>query len=149
MAGMAWKGLKVDKRIGRIKNNLAPLAKLLATSPAEYEYQVKNLYGRLRDTYERVVEEIIFRDIVRRGADVIQTQLLRYVTLSDALAIRFHDGMTRANTHSHDNPAADTVPVPTPDEFKAAIAALEKLIADLKAESDTAEAARPQMKPKK
>jgi|1186.fasta_scaffold1220035_1 hypothetical protein len=29
---------------------------------ANYEYQIKNLYGRLRDTYERVVEEIVLRD---------------------------------------------------------------------------------------
>lgn len=148
-AGMVWKGLKVDKRIGKIKNDFAPLPKLLASSPADYEYKVKHLYGRMRDTYERVVEEVIFRDIVRRGTDVIQTQLLRYVSLSDALAIRFHEGMTRANTHSHDNPAADTVPVPKPEDFNADIAALEKLILDLKAESLAAETARPQMKPKK
>jgi ABC-type lipoprotein export system ATPase subunit len=148
-AGMPWKGQDVSKRIGRIKNDAAPLAKLHATSPAEYEYQVKNLYGRLRDTHERVVEQVIFRDIVRRGTDVIQTQLLRYVRLSDALAIRFHEGMTRANTHSHDNPAADTVAVPQPHEFAAHIAELEFLISDLKAESEAAEAARPQMKPKK
>ena len=57
--------------------------------------------------------------------------------------------MTRANTHSHDNPAADTVAVPTPDEFAAHIVDLETLIADLKAESEAAEAARPQMKPKR
>ena len=148
-AGMPWKGLNVAKRIGRIKNDSAQLSKLHTTSPADYEVAVKNLYGRLRDTYERVVEEIIFRDIVRRGTDVIQTQLLRYVRLSDALAIRFHEGMTRANTHSHDNPAADTVPVPTPDEFASDIADLELLIASLKADSDAAEIARPQMKPKK
>ncbi|UVC12207.1 AAA family ATPase (plasmid) [Rhizobium sp. TH2] len=148
-AGMVWKGLNVAKRIGRIKSDAAPLGKLHSTSPADYEYKVKNLYGRLRDTYERVVEEIIFRDIVRRGTDVIQTQLLRYVRLSDALAIRFHEGMTRANTYSHDNPAADTVPVPAPEEFGAHIAEIETLIADLKTESDAAEAARPQMKPNK
>jgi hypothetical protein len=148
-AGMVWKGLNVAKRIGRIKNDCGPLIKLHATSPADYEYQIKNLYGRLRDTYERVVEEVIFRDIVRRGTDVIQTLNLRYVRLTDALAIRFHEGMTRANTHSHDNPAADTVPVPAPDEFSAHVAELETLIADLKAESEAAEAARPQMKPKK
>ncbi|MBL8652354.1 MAG: AAA family ATPase [Sphingopyxis sp.] len=148
-AGMVWKGLNVAKRIGKIKNDFAPLPKLLATSPADYEYKVKHLYGRLRDTYERVVEEVIFRDIVRRGTDVIQTQLLRFVTLSDALAIRFHEGMTKANTHSHDNPAADTVPVPKPDEFNVDIAALENLIADMKAEGLAAESARPQMKPKK
>lgn len=148
-AGMPWKGLNVAKRIGRIKNDAAQLSKLHATSPADYEIAIKNLYGRLRDTYERVVEEIIFKDIVRRGTDVIQTQLLRYVCLSDAHAIRFHEGMTRANTHSHDNPAADTVPVPSPAEFASDVAELELLVTNLKADSDAAEAARPQMKPKK
>jgi energy-coupling factor transporter ATP-binding protein EcfA2 len=148
-AGMVWKGLTVAKRIGQLKNDSAALPKLHGSSPSEYEVKVKNLYGRLRDTYERMVEEIIFRDIVRRGVDVIQTQLLRYVTLPDGLAVRFHEGMTRANTHSHDNPASDTVSVPTPDEFKADIAELEKLVEDFKAESAKAEAARPQMKPKK
>ena len=148
-AGMVWKGLNVAKRIGKIKNDFAPLPKLLATSPADYEYKVKHLYGRLRDTYERAVEEVIFRDIVRRGTDVIQTQLLRYVTLSDALAIRFHEAMTKANTHSHDNPAADTVPVPKPEEFLTDLSSLEKLVDDLKADSQAAEAARPQMKPRK
>lgn len=147
--GMVWKGLNVFKRIGYIKSRFALLRKLCGTSPADYEYEIKGLYGRLRDTYERMVEEVIFRDIVRRGTDVIQTQLLRYVTLPDPLAIRFHEGMTRANTHSHDNPASDTVPVPTPEEFAAHVADLESLIADFNTAKDVAEAARPQMKPKK
>lgn len=148
-AGMVWKGLTVAKRIGRIKNDFAPLAKLHSISPADYEYQIKNLYGRLRDIYERAVEEVILCEVVQRGSDVIQTQKLRSVTLSHALAIRFHEGMTRANTHSHDNPASDTVPVPTPAEFLADISSLEQLVADLKADSAVAEAARPQMKLKK
>jgi hypothetical protein len=70
------------------------------------------------------------------------------VHLSDVLAIRFHEGMTKANTHSHDNPAADTVPVPDPADFEKDIASIEKLVADLKAESAAAEAKRPSMKPK-
>lgn len=147
-AGMVWKGLKVAKRIGRIKHDSAQLAKLYETSPSAYEVQVKGHYGRLRDTYERAVEEIIFREIVQRGSDVVQTQMLRYVTLPDDLAIRFYEGMTRANTYSHDNPAADTVSVPTPDEFKADIANLEQLIKDLKDAGDAAEMSRPQMKKK-
>ncbi|WP_133365514.1 AAA family ATPase [Qipengyuania sediminis] len=144
--GIGWKGAPVKKRIGRIKDAFAPLPKIHSASPAEYEMQIKHLYGRLRDTYERVVEEIIFCDIVRRGVDVVQTQKLRMVHLSHPLAIRFHEGMTKANTHSHDNPAADTVPVPPPEEFLEDVAFLEALIADLKAESQAAEAARPQMK---
>lgn len=147
-AGLTWKGMDVSKRLGRIKNDAAGLRKLLAASPSDYEYYVKNLYGRLRDTYERAVEEVIFRNIVRRGSDVVQTQSLRYVRLTDELAIRFHAGMTLANTHSHDNPAADTVAVRTPDQFDGDIAEFEILIRDLKAEADAAAAARPQMKPK-
>ena len=27
------------------------------SSPADYEFKVKHLYGRLRDSYERLVEE--------------------------------------------------------------------------------------------
>ncbi|GAB5460209.1 MAG: AAA family ATPase [Hoeflea alexandrii] len=145
-AGMVWKGLKVAKRIGRIKNDSAQLGKIYESSPSDYEVQVKGLYGRLRDTYERTVEEIIFREIVQRGSDVVQTQMLRYVTLSNDLALRFHEGMTRANTYSHDNPASDTTSVPTPDEFKADIAAFEQLIKDLKDAGDAAEMARPQMR---
>lgn len=144
--GVSWKGAKVNKRIGRIKDAFAPLPKLHQSSPAAYEMAVKNLYGRLRDTYERIVEEIIFCEIVQRGVDVVQTQKLRMVHLSHALAIRFHEGMTKANTHSHDNPASETVAVPEPSEFLADIAFVEDLIKDLKAESQAAEAARPQMK---
>jgi hypothetical protein len=147
-AGMVWKGLNVAKRIAQLRNDSAGLPKLRATSPADYEVRIKNLYGRLRDTYERVVEEVIFRDIVRRGVDVIQTQSLRYVRLTDALAIQFHEGMTRANTHSHDNPASDTIKVPDPDDFKDELAAIEKLVKDLQIESQAAEVDRPQMKPK-
>ena len=90
-----------------------------------------------------------FCDVVRRGVDRIETQKLRMVHLSDALAIRFHDGMTKANTHSHDNPASDTVPVPDPTEFEADLAFIVQLISDLRAESASTEGNRPSMKPKK
>jgi len=145
-SGVSWKGVKVTKRIGRIKDAFAPLLKLHQSSPADYEMAVKNLYGRLRDTYERIVEEIIFCDIVQRGVDAVQTQKLRMVHLSHTLAIRFHEGMTKANTHSHDNPASETVAVPEPSEFLEDIAFVEDLINDLRAESLAAEAVRPQMK---
>jgi ABC-type cobalamin/Fe3+-siderophores transport system ATPase subunit len=148
-AGVSWKGLSVTKRLARIRNDFAPLKKLHTSSPADYEFKVKHLYGRLRDSYERLVEEHIFCDVVRRGVDRIETQKLRMVHLSDALAIRFHDGMTKANTHSHDNPASDTVSIPDPAAFESDLAYIEQLITDLKAESVSAEGNRPSMKPKK
>lgn len=147
-AGISWKGLSVKKRIGVIRNEFAPIKKLHLSNPSDYELKVKNLYGRLRDTYERVVEECIFCDIVRRGVDKVETQKLRYVHLSDALAIRFHEGMTKANTYSHDNPASDSIAVPAPAEFEEDITFIETLIGDLRAENIASEAKRPTMKSK-
>ena len=145
-AGVVWRGLNVNKRLARIRNDFAPIKKSHAVSPADYEIAIKNLYGRLRDTYERLVEEYIFCDVIRRGVDRIETQKLRMVHLSDVLAVRFHEGMSKANTYSHDNPAAATVAVPDPNEFENDLASIENLIGDLKVESSNAEAARPSMK---
>lgn len=146
--GMVWKGQSVSKRINKIRADFSSKRKLSETSPAQYSYEIKNLYGRLRDAYERLVEEFIFCEVVKRGSDVIQTQKLRYVHLSDSLAIRFHAGMTTASTHSHDNPESDTKPVPTPLEFEADLTEISDLIAALKKESVEAEKNRPSMKPK-
>jgi energy-coupling factor transporter ATP-binding protein EcfA2 len=148
-AGVSWKGLSVTKRLARIRNDFAPLKKLHTSSPVDYEFKVKHLYGRLRDSYERLVEEHIFCDVIRRGVDRIETQKLRMVHLSDALAIRFHVGMAKANTHSHDNPASDTVSIPDPAAFESDLVYIDQLITDLKAESVSAESNRPSMKPKK
>ncbi|MBP7722351.1 MAG: AAA family ATPase [Alphaproteobacteria bacterium] len=116
-AGEPWKGKPVSTRLNLIKNDFQSIRKLHTTSPSDYEYQMKNLYGRLRDTYERAVEEKIFKGIVVRYNDIIQTKMLRYIDFSDDLAKMFHDGMTKANTFSHDNPQADNVQSPDPKEF--------------------------------
>jgi hypothetical protein len=147
-AGVSWKGQNVSKRLGRIRNDFAQIKKLYTTNPTDYEIEIKNLYGRLRDAYERLVEEYIFCDVVRRGVDRIETQRLRMVHLSDMLAVRFHEGMTKANMYSHDNPATETVAVPNPKEFNDDLAFIDALITDLKKESAATEVNRPSMKPK-
>jgi energy-coupling factor transporter ATP-binding protein EcfA2 len=147
-AGILWKGLNVKRRLGQLKQMFAPLGKLHQTSPAQYEIDVKNLYGRLRDAYERLVEEYIFCDVVRRGVDRVETQMLRRVHLSDELAVMFYDGMAKANTLSHDNPAADTVQAPDPAEVQKDLEHIETLMEKLRTESDATEAKRPSMKKK-
>lgn len=145
-AGVIWKGKSISKRIGPMKNEMVHLHKLHSTSPATYETEAKNLYGRLRDTYERAIEEIVFCGVIQRGVDDVQTLRLRYVHVSHVLAERFHAGMTKASTHSHDNPASETVQSPEPDEIAADIAELENLVADFKLEHKATEDARPSMK---
>lgn len=148
-AGVSWKGLNVDKRLKQIKDTFVRVKKLSETSPSEYEVALKGLYGRLRDAYERMVEEHIFCEVVRRGVDRVETQKLRMAHLSDALAVRFHNGMTKANTFSHDNPEAATVAVPEPTEFEADLKFVNDLLADLQKERTATEGRRPTMKAKK
>jgi len=58
-------------------------------------------------------------------------------------------GQQIPHTHSHDNPASDTVSIPDPAAFESDLAYIEQLITDLKAESVSAESNRPSMKLKK
>lgn len=145
-AGVIWQGLPVKKRLNLIKQDFAPLRKLHQTSPGDYERHLKNLYGRLRDTYERIVEECLFQNVIRRGVDRVETQKLRMVQISDAIANRFHVGMTKANTFSHDNPESETVVTPKPEEFEKDLMYIQSLIDDIAKEAEETEKSRPLMK---
>jgi energy-coupling factor transporter ATP-binding protein EcfA2 len=146
-SGEDWKSMKVSKRIAMLKNEMVRVGKLQHTEPSRYEYEAKNVYGRLRDAYERAVEECLFHETISRFNEAVKTQNLRYVDLPDEYAVRFHEGMTKANTFSHDNPYAGTATIPEPYEINADITALETLVANLKKLHDEAEKRRPQMKP--
>jgi hypothetical protein len=115
------------------------------TSRTEYEVDAKAFYGRLRDAYERLVEEKLFHNVVTRFRSAIQTRELRYVTIPDDIAKRFHEAFSKASLHSHDNPAAADVTPPDTAEIQADLEAMVKLIADIEAAQQTALAARPEM----
>ena len=145
-AGMAWKGQPVEKRVNYLTGKLAQLKKLHETSPTDYEVEAKNLYGRLRDAYERFVEERLFKDVVVRYRDEVRTKMLRYVSLPDVIARRFHEAFTKASLHSHDNPRAKDVAPPDPAEIEADLLAFKKLSEDVVVLQKLNETNRPEMK---
>lgn len=147
--GISWPGLPVAKRLPILKKEATDIAAIHSSSPTDYEYRAKNLYGRMRDTYERMVEECIFAGVISRGADRVETLKLRYVHLSDTTANAFHSGMTTANTYSHDNPAAATVKVPDPVALASHLSELEQLVVTINAENKASEGRRPMMRPTK
>jgi ABC-type lipoprotein export system ATPase subunit len=141
-AGEPWKGKDVRKRVNLLRQEFLKVRKLHQTSPSEYERETKNIYSRLRDGWERTIEEVIFKGVVRRFSNEVRTRELRYVELSDEQADRIKEGMDKTSTHSHDNPAAGNVAVPVPDEVDADFAALEKLIGDIEAQQKIVEKRR-------
>ncbi|PZP54833.1 MAG: hypothetical protein DI586_08670, partial [Micavibrio aeruginosavorus] len=145
-AGEPWKGKPVEKRINIIKSDFESVKKLHQTSPSQYEKEIKNIYGRLRDTYERAVEEKIFNKVIVRYSDEVQTTRLRYIDFSDQLAESFYQGMTKASTYSHDNPAAGNIDLPDPKELESDIKHLEDFLIELNKSYIACEKRRAHMK---
>jgi recombinational DNA repair ATPase RecF len=144
-SGSAWKGQNVKSRIGYLKNKLPELKGLETTSRTDYEVAVKALYGRLRDAYERLVEEKLFHNVVTRFRSAIQTRELRFVSVPDDVAKQFHLAFTKASLHSHDNPSAADITPPDTAEISFDLDALVALVADIDIAQKAAEAARPEM----
>ena len=115
-----WAGQKTKSRIGVLRNELAGLKKQHETGDQHYERNVRDWYGRLRESWERAVEEHLFNDAVRRFSQSVNTKQLEHALkniLPDDYA-KIEKGMTRASTafRGHDGAAGLNRPIPTPEE---------------------------------
>ena len=74
-------------------------------------------YRQLRDTWERAVEEILFRQVVVRFRKGVETTRLREVVVEDGDYALIHQGMTKCSNYSHDKAPMAGVAVPDPEEL--------------------------------
>jgi len=120
-ATLPWGALPVSKRIGWLRNELQNADKAHRTTGEEaYEPLATRLYGRLRQTWERAIEEVLFNGVVERFRDSVKTQQLKAVTDITAADFAAVDaGMTKCSKWEggHDQAAAMNEPVPAPDEL--------------------------------
>lgn len=127
--GPPWLAMTVKSRIGTLKTRWQQAEKLQRTEgPVVYEALAKELYGRLRETWERAVEEVLLNGAVVRFRRGIETQRLNKVTDIIAADIQTIEGaMDKCSTHfrGHDQAAAINQPVPAPAELQADIQQLE------------------------
>jgi ABC-type lipoprotein export system ATPase subunit len=146
-SGSSWKGQNVKQRTGFLKTKLAELKALETTSKTDYEVAAKAFYGRLRDAYERLVEERLFHNVVTRFSREVRTRELRYVTVPDTIAKRFHVAFSKASLHSHDPSRTSDVTSPDSAEISADLDEMTGLLQAIEAAQKDAEAARPEMAP--
>jgi hypothetical protein len=129
-----WAGQKVSTRVGVLKNTLVQLKSAAKTDRPTYEVGVRSFYARLRDTWERSVEEILFNGAMRRFDQEIQTQRLKFLhKISEQQMQVFEQGMTRASEQAHDHPAELALPIPEPAELDSDLVALEQWVAGVRA----------------
>jgi DNA repair ATPase RecN len=134
---LPWAAMAIKKRIGHLKNEWVAVDKLFREDHQDqYEKEAKNLYGLLREAWERGLEEVLLGGVVERFRPGVQTQQINEIadiTVEDCKAVEV--GMTKCSAwlRGHDQPAAARTPVPKPAELKADIEALENWVTTIRA----------------
>lgn len=129
MDGVPWAAMKVKERIGRLKSSLQAAESIHRRQGVEsYEPDARRIYGLLRETWERAVEEVLLNGVVIRFDRAIHTMQLGKIsdiTPSDIQIIE--EGMTKSSRflEGHDEAGAVADPVPEPDELRQDIGNLE------------------------
>ena len=131
-----WDALSVKKRIGILKNDLQVLQKIEREETEEvYRERVKPIYGKLRETWERFVEEIVLNKVIQRFGREIQTQRLKVLTdITDDDYQKIDMNMGKCSTYFYGHDSAGTLieDIPSIDEVTADIDVLEKYLKEMR-----------------
>ena len=121
-----WTTQKVKDRIRSLRAKAEKLAAAQDTNTDPYRDAIKDVYTALRETWERLVEEILLGKVVERYSSAVQTQSLRNVIVGDEDHKTVFVNMKRVSKYSgHDQAGADQLPLPKHDEITKDIDALE------------------------
>jgi energy-coupling factor transporter ATP-binding protein EcfA2 len=131
-----WDALPVGKRIGLLKNAHQELEKIERTETEEvYKERAKPLYGKLRETWERFIEEVFLNGAIQRFGRAIQTQRLsKIVDLTSDDYNLVDTNMSKCSTYftGHDTAGTLIEEMPDSDEFLADLTILEDYIKIIK-----------------
>ena len=121
--------MNVKERIARMRRTTTAARQLLRDGEAQqYEREARDVYGQLRQTWERGVEEVLLNGAILRFGQAVETQRLRKA--ADDLRIedieKVDEEMTYCSKFMHDQPS--NVPrerPPGPEIIEADIKKLE------------------------
>jgi len=124
-----WDALPVRKRIGLLKSECQQLEKIEGTETEEvYKERAKVLYGKLRETWERFIEEVLLNGAIQRFGRTIQTKKLSKIidlTIDDYKLVDAN--MSKCSTYftGHDTAGGLIEEMPDSHEFLADLKILE------------------------
>lgn len=79
--GAPWHAMKVSDRLLMIRTKLTTFQGLHESDKEEYNEKAATLYGRLRETWEAIVEERLLNSVITRHGAAVQTKSLRGVAV--------------------------------------------------------------------
>ena len=115
-----WIAQSVTKRIEGLRARLQALQGVTDFDTDEWRRTAKDFYTDLRETWERLVEEILLSKVVERLNSDVRTQSLKGVIIDDDDHRTVYWAMKAVSERSgHDMAVARAVPTPTPADMKA------------------------------
>lgn len=126
-----WAARDVKARISDLRERARLLGEATDLDGEALRRAAKDFYSDLRESWERAVEEVVFRKTVQRLEPAVMTQSLKGVSVQDEDYKTIYFAMKRASERSgHDLPAARNIPIPTAAEMAADVEALDRFRVD-------------------
>jgi energy-coupling factor transporter ATP-binding protein EcfA2 len=132
--GPPWVAMTVARRIGVLRNELQNAAAILRNGErSTYEQKAEWIYDRLRQSWERAVEELLLNQVVVRFGDGVSTQRLKVLTdITDADVQTVESEMAYCSSFVHDESGAVNAGIPDPAVVEADIKRLDDWVALLR-----------------
>ena len=135
--GLPWDQKSAADRVDKLEKDQIALAKVWAPQPTEANVlAMREIYGRLRASIERLVEKHIFADVLLRFRGYVNLKGLDKVIGFDAAECAEVERLFKKAsdlTLAHDAPTGKQASVPDPSELKQDIADMKALLAKIKA----------------
>jgi hypothetical protein len=132
-----------ESRIGYLRDVHQRAEKLYRTGDTDgYEYFIRSGYGLLRDSWERMVEEVLLNDVVQRFRRGVETKRLRPVFVDDSDVKTIYFAHSKCSRYEHDCPRELQMPVPPPDEIFRDVEELAKYLSGIKKRAKDVKEAR-------
>ena len=133
---LPWVALKVSSRVGHLRRLFQDAEKLHRDGHQDaYERDAVEIYGFLREAWERAVEEVLLGGVVERFRSSVQTRQVAFledITRDDCRAVE--SAMTKCSRwlRGHDEAPAARAPVPNPSEIETDIDNLADFLAAIR-----------------
>ena len=141
--GLPWTASSIRDRIDKLEKSAHKAKKLFeARNEEDYKAKATSFYSRLRATWERALEDIVFANVIMRHRDYIDTKKLNRVTaLEKCDVVTFKSSYKKCCefVDAHDPSRGRDLELPEPDELMHDIRTLKNWSETLRAKMNAAD----------
>ena len=141
-----WVQMGVAKRIDLLRRRLKTFDDRVDFDNDDWRSIVKDFYSDLRESWERLVEELLLGKVIERFNAEVKTQSLKGVVVDDDDYRRVFFAMKTVSQYSgHDTAQGLAIPLPRPKDMAAALKEIDDFRGAVKKRKDETEKKRKEL----